>query len=98
MYYDGPLLFWLPCDGRRLLAMAILGSEYRYPFLVLELSDAQVLALESNQLSLRAASLEAQATWVIPDYDAEELALVPLAAIPDEWLAGDVFLKPKASA
>jgi hypothetical protein len=93
LYYDGPQLFWLPCPGRRLLALA-LPSGGRWPFLVVELSGAQATALEANQLTLRAACLAAPCKWLMPDYDAAELVLQPLGAVPEDWLPGDVMLNP----
>ena len=93
VYYDGPQLFWLPCQDRRLLAFA-LPSGGRWPFLVVELNSAQADAVEANQLTLRGACLTATAKWLMPDYDAPELVLTPLDQIPEDWLPGDVMLGP----
>ncbi|MBU9200442.1 hypothetical protein KTD31_03615 [Burkholderia multivorans] len=92
-YYDGPLLFWLPVEGRRLLAVALPDEAGHWPFLVVEVTDAQALALESNQLTLRAAVLAAGARWHLRDYDAETLVLESLDSVPEAWLPGDVMLK-----
>jgi hypothetical protein len=97
VYYDGPQLFWLPCPDRRLLAFG-LPNGGRWPFLVVELTDDQAAAVESNQLTLRAACLAAAAKWLMPDYDAADLMLEPLAALPDDWLPGDVTLAPVPEA
>jgi hypothetical protein len=92
-YYDGPLLFWLPVEGRRLLSVALPDEAGRWPFLVVEVTDEQALALESNQLTLRAAVLAAGEKWHLRDYDAETLVLEPLDSVPEAWLPGDVMLK-----
>jgi hypothetical protein len=97
VYYDGPQLFWLPCPERRLLAFCIPDGG-RWPFLVIELSSAQADAVETNQLTLRAACLTATAKWLMPDYDAPELILTPVAQIPEDWLPGDVMLGPAGEA
>jgi hypothetical protein len=91
VYYDGPQLFWLPCPGRRLLAFA-LPDGGKWPFLVVELTESDAAALAANRLTLRAACLGAAAKWLMPDYDAAELVLEPLGALPADWLPGDVML------
>lgn len=91
LYYDGPQLFWLPCDGRRLLAFAI-PSGGKWPFLVVELTAEQAAGLRSNKLSARAACLNAVGRWLMSDYDAAVLVLEPLADIPMDWVPGDVML------
>ncbi|KVP17373.1 hypothetical protein [Burkholderia ubonensis] len=96
-YYDGPQLFWLPCEGRKLLAVGLPDEAGHWPFLVGELTEDQAQALEGNRITLRAVFLSAWAKWVMRDYDAETLVLEPLDAIPDVWLPGDVLLQPKGS-
>ena len=91
VYYDGPQLFWLPCEGRQLLAFA-LPSGGRWPFLVIELTAEQVADLVNNKLSARAACIGAAEKWLMPDYDAAELVLEQLLDIPADWLPGDVML------
>ncbi|KWA83824.1 hypothetical protein WL29_20890 [Burkholderia ubonensis] len=93
VYYDGPQLFWLPYEGRRLLAVALPTEAGRCPFLVVELTEDQAQAVEGNRITMRAACLAAQAKWVMPDYGAENLVFVPLDAIPEAWLPGDVLLR-----
>ena len=97
-YYDGPLLFWLPCDGRRLLAVALPDDAGRWPFLVVELTDEQAQAVEGNRITMRCACLSAMAQWVMRDYDADSLVLEPLAVIPEQWLPGDVLLRSEGDA
>ena len=91
VYYDGPQLFWLPCEGRHLLAFA-LPSGGHWPFLVVELSADQRQAVQGNRLSLQAACLAAVGKWLLPDYDAAQLVLEPLENLPPDWLPGDVML------
>lgn len=91
-YYDGPLLFWLPVEGRRLLAVALPDDAGHWPFLVVETTNEQALALEENRLTLQAAVLAAEAKWHLRDFGAETLALEPLDTIPEAWLPGDVML------
>jgi hypothetical protein len=92
-YYDGPLLFWLPCEERRLLAVALPDDAGRWPFLVVELTEEQAQAVEGNRVTLRAVCLAGRAQWVMRDYDAASLTFEPLEAIPEEWLPGDVLLR-----
>ncbi|KVP75549.1 hypothetical protein WJ96_07535 [Burkholderia ubonensis] len=92
-YYDGPQLFWLPCDGRRLLAVGLPDEAGHWPFLVVELTEDQAQAVEGNRITMRAVFLAASAKWVMRDYDAETLVLEPLEVIPEDWLPGDVLLR-----
>ena len=92
-YYDGPQLFWLPAEGRRLLAVGLPDDAGRYPFLVVEMTEAQAQAVAGNRITLRAACLAGTAKWVMRDYDADVLVLEPLDAIPEAWLPGDVLLR-----
>jgi hypothetical protein len=92
-YYDGPQLFWLPCEGRRLLAVALPDEAGHWPFLVVELTEEQAQAVEGNRVTMRAVCLAGKAQWVMRDYDADSLALEPLEVIPEEWLPGDVLLR-----
>lgn len=92
VYYDGPQLFWLPCDGRRLLAVALPGFVGRWPFLVVELTAAQAQDIVGDRLTLQAACQAATAAWVLRDYDARMLELEPLTVIPPNWLPGNVML------
>jgi hypothetical protein len=92
VYYDGPQLFWLPFNGRRLLALSLPNDAGKWPFLVVELTDTQAQDLEGNRLTVRAACLAAQARWVMRDYDAQPLVLEPLDTVPADWLPGDVLL------
>lgn len=85
-YYDGPLIFWLPWPGRKLLAIALPDEAGPYPFLVLETTEDRALAFESGQLSAKELYLAAQDAWLLPDYGADVLVLEPLKSVPDNWL------------
>lgn len=91
-YYDGPLIFWLPFLGRRLLTFALPDDAGHHPFLVLEVTEAQAQAFLTNKLTARRICLEATQAWLMPDYGADVLELAPLVAIPENWLPGDVML------
>jgi hypothetical protein len=89
LYYDGPLLFWLPAPGRHLLTVALPDDPeqgLRWP------SPRCGAPLLSQQLTLRQTVLDAQAWHLIPDYDAETLQYQLLTSIPDDWLPGDAML------
>lgn len=92
LYYDGPLLFWLPAQDKHLLAIALLEEKSPWPFLIVELSAAQADAVKSNELTLQRATLEAKSWHLLPDYGADELEFVPLSEVPPDWLPGDVTL------
>jgi hypothetical protein len=92
-YYDGPLLFWMPCEGRRLLTVALPDEVGPWPFLVVEMTEEAAQALEGNRLTLRAAVLAGMTRWLLTDYGAEILEFQPLQAIPEDWLPGDVCLR-----
>ena len=91
-YYDGPLIFWLPCPGRRLLTFALPDEAGPHPFLVVEATEEQAQAFLTNRLTAQGICLAAQQAWLMPDYGADTLTLEPLASIPAEWLPGDVML------
>ena len=95
MFYNGPLIFWLPHPSLRLLAFAVPIQQQQYPCLVVEVSAEQAQAFLSNQISARRLCLEARQAWHLPDYGADELILEPLAGIPVNWLPGDVMLQPE---
>lgn len=97
-YYDGPLLFWMPCEGRRLLTLALPDEVGPWPFVVVEVSEEAAQGLEDNRLTLRAVVLGGSARWVLYDYGAETLALEPLESIPEDWLPGDVCLRPASES
>jgi hypothetical protein len=97
-YYDGPQLFWLPCEGRRLLAVGLPDEVGHWPFLVVELTEEQAQAVEGNRLTLRAACLTGKAQWLMRSYDADPLVLEPLDGIPEEWLPGDLMLRREGEA
>lgn len=93
MYYDGPLLFWLPAEERHLLAVALPdGPHGAWPFLVVELSSDCAGALTDCRTTLQRAVREGLGWWLLPDYDADDLEFLPLAEIPADWLPGDVLL------
>lgn len=93
LYYDGPLLFWLPAEGRHLLAVALPeGPHGPWPFLLAELSAPDAQALLSGQKTLQATVKDALGWWLMPDYDAERLEFRRLTVVPAEWLPGDVVL------
>jgi hypothetical protein len=95
-YYDGPQLFWLPCEGRRLLAVALPDDAGQWPFLVVELTEEQAQNLEGNRVTLLAVCLACKAKWHMRDYGADTLVLEPLSGpLSDDWLPGDVLLRPE---
>lgn len=94
-YYDGPHLAWVGTHGAfDLLGMAlpeVAGS--KWPFLVFALTSEQRHALESDQITLRAAVLEAAGHWFLSDYGApQEAPLASVLELPEDWLPGDVTL------
>lgn len=92
-YYDGPQLFWLPCDGQRMLAARLPDEAGPGPFLVVALTEDQALAVLGNRITLRSVFLAASVMWVIRDYDADALVLEPIDVVPEYWLPGDVLLR-----
>lgn len=88
IYYDGPQVFWLPVAGRSLLAIAIADAG-PWPFLVVELTLEQAIGVGTQSLTLADACRGAKGQWLMPDYDAEELVLEPLAVIPVDWMPND---------
>jgi hypothetical protein len=101
LYYDGPLVFWLPVPGRRLLAYALQllleKSEgevrWRWPYIVVEVSAEAVAALEAGTQHLRQLVLDAQTRYLLPDYSACELILERIdTPLPDDWLPGEAYL------
>ncbi len=91
-YYDGPLLFWLPVPGRRLLTVMLPYEADRMPALVVELSEEQAGAMLANEVTMRSVVLSAKAAWHMADYSADTLVLTGVDHIPEEWLPGDVTL------
>lgn len=105
LYYDGPLVFWLPVAGRRLLAYALQlfleqgeGEErWRWPYIVAEVSAEAAAALDAGTQHLRQLVLEAQTRYLLPDYSADELVLERIdTPLPDDWLPGEAFLPRNA--
>jgi hypothetical protein len=94
LYYDGPVLMWLDTPQGRYLAVSLPDDGGRWPFLVVELNSAEQQKLESGALTLRHAYTNAEAVWLLPDYDAEVLVAHRLDEIPEHWLPGDVGLRP----
>jgi hypothetical protein len=101
LYYDGPLLTWLPVARRHLLAFAVpaitddSGEERHWPFVVVELSEATVAGLNSGTLTLRGVVLQAKELYLMPDYYAAHPELRRIdVALPDAWLPGDAPLYP----
>lgn len=92
-YYDGPLLFWLPCPGGNLLALALPDEVGVWPFLVSELTDEQARALLEDTLTLRSAVVLARQNWLLADYGSERFwTLLPMEDVPMDWLPGDLPL------
>jgi hypothetical protein len=85
MYYDGPMLFWLPVPGKRMLAIALPDDAGRWPFLVSELREATVVALQSQESDLRQAVLSG-INFLLTNYGADVLMLEPLTEVPEDWL------------
>lgn len=98
VYYDGPMLFWLPVAGQHWLAMALPAGAGKWPYLVMELPQAQAEALWANQLTLLAAVRAAERCWLMPDYGADQLVLSLVTEIPVDWLPGDVCLAKQEGA
>lgn len=96
LYYDGPLLFWLPhaTPGFRYLAQALPETaEAPWPFLVTELTTTEGNALLSQQVTLRQATLSAAKHYFMPNYNDTQLVLQPLSLpLPEDWLPGDVTI------
>jgi hypothetical protein len=99
LYYDGPVLFWLPevnavASGRRLLAMALPAVPgARDPFLVAELEPEAAGRFERREQDLRQTVLAAQAWYLLPDYRAPELVIQCVEGpLPERWLPGKVRL------
>lgn len=97
LYYDGPVLFWLPeahAPGRRLLAMALPAVPgARDPFLVAELEPEVAGRFERRELDLRQTVLAARAWYLLPDYRAPELVVQCVEGpLPERWLPGKVRL------
>jgi len=95
MFYDGPLLFWLPHTDHRLLAVSLETQDQRYPCLVVAVDAAQEKALLENQLTIRRVFGEARHAWRLADYGADELVAEPLSRIEAVDLPGDVMLTPR---
>ncbi len=91
-YYDGPLLFWLPHPELKLLAVALPEEAGPWPFLVASVGAEQAQALLFNKLTLQRTVLTSQANFLMADYGAETLELIPLDVVPPQWLPGDVCL------
>lgn len=92
-FYDGPIMFWLPWEQGRLLAIALPDEAGAHPFLVVEVSEENACALLTNRKTVRKVFMECPRAWLMADYGrAGALLLEPLVSIPDEWLPGDVML------
>lgn len=86
VFYDGPLIFWLPAPDRRLLAMALPDEAGPWPYLVSDMPAEIVTALETGALDLRQAVL-ASKNYFLADYWASVLLLELLTEVPrEEWL------------
>lgn len=93
LYYDGPIMFWLPGASVRLLAIALPDEAGPHPFLVVEVPQETADALLGNRMTVRRVCLSAPQSWLMPDYGQDgPLVLTPLASIPEKWLPGDVTL------
>lgn len=94
IYYDGPALMWLDTPHQRYLAVALPDDAGRWPFLLVGLSAAEQQQVESGTLTLRCAYTNAEAVWLLPDYDADVLTAHRIENLPEHWLPGDVGLMP----
>jgi len=93
LYYDGPLLFFLPHPKKVLLAVATDDNRGPWPFFVLELTPQTKADLLSNTMPLRDCYLQAKRCWFLADYGAEVLALEHAEGIPEnEMPQPGVFL------
>lgn len=98
MYYDGPLLFWLPAtaDTQYLMVALFEMPDCPWPFLAAELTFPQKEDMEEGRLSLRNAVLTAASHWLVKDYfEAGPLTLWPVGEVPEDWLPGDEYLVPR---
>lgn len=98
VFYDGPIVFWLPVAGRRLLATALPPEAGVCPYLVAELTADQADALLANKVTLRSVYQGAKARWLMSDYGADVLTLDPITYIGEAWLPGDVPLRWEPTA
>lgn len=98
VFYDGPIVFWLPVAGRRLLATALPPEAGVCPYLVAELTADQADALLANKVTLRSVYQGAKARWLMSDYGADVLTLDPITYIGESWLPGDVPLRWEPTA
>ncbi|MEX3983732.1 hypothetical protein AB4Y45_32640 [Paraburkholderia sp. EG287A] len=102
LYYDGPVLLWLPVTGRRLLAYALpdepgAESGWRSPFIVIEMDEAAAARVSAGTEDLRTATLAADTRYYLPDLYASELVLLRRhEPLPEDWLPGDLRLTPSA--
>lgn len=94
LYYDGPLLFWMPHPSLRLLAVALEHDGNKCPFLVCEVSEEDAQALVTNRKTLRAVVLDARRHFHLNDYGDDELWLREVHTLEHAWLPGDVTLQP----
>ncbi len=98
VFYDGPIVFWFPVAGRRLLATALPPEAGVCPYLVAELTADQADALLANKVTLRSVYQGAKARWLMSDYGADVLTLDPITYIGESWLPGDVPLRWEPTA
>lgn len=93
LYYDGPLLFWLPgMDSRRYLFALLPDEVGPWPFVVADLPAEAAQAIDDNKMTLQAAYTGPWPKYLLKNYDAEELVLEELECVPEDWLPGDVCL------
>lgn len=96
MYYDGPLVMWLPHEALRLLAIALPDEAGPWPFLVVQLTHEQASALENGTLTLKGAVVASGARYLLKEFGTKVLEMALLSAVPEEWLPGDGLMVPSS--
>lgn len=93
LFYEEPLIVWLPAPGRNLLAIACETEDpNRCPMLVCELTAQQARALEAREEMLCDAIIGAQRWFDIPDYNAPVVELFPRERPPRDLPELDGYL------
>lgn len=97
LYYEGPLMFWYPCEGRHLLALACEAKgEGDYPVLLCELSNRQAKGFLDRELKLRHVVFAAERWYLVPEYFAPVLTFEFLDTLPEGLPEMDGYLPEPA--
>lgn len=99
-FCDGPLVMLLDSNNDEYVCLAVALPEDagKWPFLIAEVTPGVAQALRDNAITLRRAVVEAVRWFLLPDYDADNLAPQHLLGMPEEWMPGDVPLVPERAA